>query len=420
MTAAAVAARSLGKRYPIGRARPHADSLRDALARRIRRTRQPSPGAATIWALQDASFDVVPGEVVGVVGRNGAGKSTLLKILSRITEPTTGSVALRGRVGSLLEVGTGFHPDLTGRDNVFLSAAMLGMDRRTVRDRFDAIVDFAGVAPFIDTPVKRYSSGMYLRLAFAVAAHLEPDVLLIDEVLAVGDAEFQKKCLGRMRHVSAEGRTVLFVSHNLPAVRTLCGRALLLERGRIAVDGPASEVVDRYLAAIGDAVAVRAWGPADAPGSDAMRLRAVAARAADGGALADLTTDTPFRIDIEYDVVQDEARVGLTIYLMDAEERCVFTTLNNREPRWYGRGMPRGTYRTSCAVPAGLLNNGVFTVWLNLFGPHFGGNELLRDVLRLEVGDGATLRHDYFGPFLGVVRPDCAWTTAAFEVAHAE
>jgi lipopolysaccharide transport system ATP-binding protein len=417
MTVAAITTYALGKRYRLGAAPRRSDSLRDAIAQFVRRgARAREDGGATIWALRDVSFEIATGEVVGVIGRNGAGKSTLLKILSRITEPSAGWATVRGRVGSLLEIGTGFHPDLTGRDNVFLSAAMLGMDRRAVRSRFAEIVEFAGVAAFIDTPVKRYSSGMYLRLAFAVAAHLETENLIVDEVLAVGDAEFQKKCLGRMRRVSEEGRTVLFVSHNLPAIRALCPRALRLDGGRVVADGCATDVVDRYLAEADAAVLVREWAVAsEAPYSDLVRLRRVAARTAAGEPLRDLTTDAPFRVDIEYDVVRASARVGLTIYLMDAEERCVLTTLNNREPCWYGRPMPCGTYRTSCSVPGGLLNNGTFAIWVNLFGPNFSDNHLVRDVLRLEVGDGATLRHDYFGPFLGSVRPDLAWATEAME-----
>ncbi|HEY7087271.1 MAG TPA: ABC transporter ATP-binding protein, partial [Tepidisphaeraceae bacterium] len=200
-----------------------------------------------LWALKDVSFDVRPGEVLGIVGRNGAGKSTLLKVLSRITQPTRGRVEMRGRVGSLLEVGTGFHPELTGRENIYLNGAVLGMTRREIQARFDEIVAFAEVERFLDTPVKRFSTGMYMRLAFAVASHLEPEILIVDEVLAVGDAQFQKKCLGRMSEVSREGRTVLFVSHNMSAIKSLCTRGVLVGDGRIAHDGGVDEVVNRYL-----------------------------------------------------------------------------------------------------------------------------------------------------------------------------
>jgi lipopolysaccharide transport system ATP-binding protein len=251
-----ITAQGIGKQYRLGRAAARHDSLRDALVglatapvRNFRRLR--GQGAAadvdTFWALRDVSFEVHRGDVVGVVGRNGAGKSTLLKVLSRITEPTVGRAIMRGTVGSLLEVGTGFHPDLTGRENIYLNGAILGMDRRYVENMFDEIVDFAGVAQFVDTPVKRYSSGMYLRLAFAVAAHLEPDVLIVDEVLAVGDAAFQRKCLGKMHDVGRGGRTVLFVSHNMSAVASLCTRGIVMAGGRVAFDGDVTGAVRTYL-----------------------------------------------------------------------------------------------------------------------------------------------------------------------------
>jgi lipopolysaccharide transport system ATP-binding protein len=240
----------LSKRYRLGQL--NAGSLREEADLFLRRLRGAAPpkSEADFWALRDVSFQVQPGEVVGVIGRNGAGKSTLLKILSRVTEPTSGEVRIRGRVASLLEVGTGFHPELTGRENIYLNGAILGMTRAEIAAKFDEIVDFSGVEQFIDTPVKRYSSGMYVRLAFAVAAHLEPEILVVDEVLAVGDAEFQKKCLGKMQEVSGrDGRTVLFVSHNMAAVKELCTRALLVESGRVLLDGSSDDVVGRYLSA---------------------------------------------------------------------------------------------------------------------------------------------------------------------------
>jgi ABC-type polysaccharide/polyol phosphate transport system ATPase subunit len=268
MSETVIRAEDLGKRYRIGAARRH-NTLRDALASgppalvrsltaRLGRTAS-GRGAETIWALQRVSFAVQRGAAVGVVGSNGAGKSTLLKVLSRITEPTTGWAEIHGRVGSLLEVGTGFHSELTGRENVYLSGAILGMRRAEIRRRFDEIVAFAEVAKFIDTPVKHYSSGMYLRLAFAVAAHLEPEILLVDEVLAVGDAAFQKRCLGKMGDVAREGRTVLFVSHNLNAVQRLCPRCLLLEGGELAAFGPTAQVVARYLTSHAGTTAPGEW-----------------------------------------------------------------------------------------------------------------------------------------------------------------
>ncbi len=246
---------NLGKRYHIGAAgipvmryATLRDSLERALRARFGKGEDHSGNGQTIWAIREVTFDVMPGEVVGIIGKNGSGKSTLLKILSRITEPTTGRVDLYGRVGSLLEVGTGFHPDLTGRENIYLNGAILGMKRREIERQFDTIVDFAEVGKFIDTPVKHFSSGMYVRLAFAVAAHLNPDILIVDEVLAVGDGAFQKKCLGKMEEVTQGGRTVLLVSHSMAMICQLCKKVLLLKDGKVIKQGPAKEVVDYYSA----------------------------------------------------------------------------------------------------------------------------------------------------------------------------
>jgi lipopolysaccharide transport system ATP-binding protein len=271
MTSTAIHVEQLGKRYRITRAAARHATLGDALAhwlrtplRNLQRLRRLSrfdgaDGADVLWALRDVSFQVREGDALGIVGRNGAGKSTLLKVLTGITDPTTGFADVAGRVGSLLEVGTGFHPELSGRDNVYLNGAILGMDRRYIERKFDEIVEFAGVLPFIDTPVKKYSSGMRLRLAFAVAAHLEPEILIIDEVLAVGDAEFQKKCIGRMDAVAREGRTVLLVSHDLTIVQRLCTRCVLLQSGRLVADGGTNEVIARYLAEGPDQVMPGRW-----------------------------------------------------------------------------------------------------------------------------------------------------------------
>jgi len=255
MTTPAIKAEGLSKLYRLEHGAPGSKTFRDLLTdmataplRRFRQIRGSDVTMEDFWAVQDVSFEIQPGEVIGIIGRNGAGKSTLLKILSRIVEPTRGQVTLRGRVASLLEVGTGFHPELTGRENIYLNGSILGMKKREIDAQFDEIVAFAEIERFLDTPVKRYSSGMYVRLAFAVAAHLQPEILIVDEVLAVGDADFQKKCLGKMREVSSgSGRTVIFVSHNMGAVATLCGRALLLERGRVVAEGPSSDVVEKYL-----------------------------------------------------------------------------------------------------------------------------------------------------------------------------
>src|SRR6188508_439786 len=268
---------NLSKQYTIGAKTEPYSTLRESIVRAARKPidmvrRNGKAENTKFWALKDVNFDVMPGEVVGIIGRNGAGKSTLLKVHSRITEPTTGRVELYGRVGSLLEVGTGFHPELTGRENIFLNGAILGMRREEISKKFDEIVDFAEIEEFLDTPVKRYSSGMYVRLAFAVAAHLEPEILVVDEVLAVGDAQFQKKCLGKMGEVARGGRTVLFVSHNMSAINRLCSRGVLLDAGRVVFDGPAVNATAAYLHGAGERGAGQEWSPDQAPGSDSVKL----------------------------------------------------------------------------------------------------------------------------------------------------
>jgi lipopolysaccharide transport system ATP-binding protein len=267
---AAVTARGVGKRYALGERGGSYDLLTDRLARMARR--EPRPERKEFWALRDIEFDVAEGETFGIIGHNGAGKSTLLKILSRVTVPTAGEIDLHGRVGALLEVGTGFHPELTGAENIYLNGAILGMRRKEVASRFDEIVEFAEVEKFIGTPVKRYSSGMFLRLAFAVAAHLEPEILIVDEVLSVGDLAFQEKCLGRMRTVAGEGRTVLFVSHNLAAVSTLCNRSMLLSGGRKVTEGPSEAVIREYVRSIREGGWVRLADREDREGSGELRF----------------------------------------------------------------------------------------------------------------------------------------------------
>lgn len=254
MSELAIQVENLGKRYQLGAQQKRYPTLREALTERAKHllASRPSEAETTLWALRQVSFNIRPGEVVGIIGRNGAGKSTLLKLLAHITHPSEGRIILNGRVGSLLEVGTGFHPELTGRDNIYLNGAILGMSRAEIRRKFDEIVAFAEIEKFLDTPVKRYSSGMYVRLAFAVAAHLEPEILVVDEVLSVGDAAFQLKCMGKMKDVSEQGRTVLFVSHNLQAVTSLCERGIILSAGQLVFDGAASEAVAQYLVGSGN------------------------------------------------------------------------------------------------------------------------------------------------------------------------
>lgn len=309
---------NLSKRFRIGASRNGSyqyRTLRESITggltaagrRLFRRSQTNNKKAQDFWALRDVSFSVEPGEVVGVIGHNGAGKSTLLKVLSRITRPTAGEVRLRGRVGSLLEVGTGFHPELTGRENIFLNGSILGMARREVQQKFGQIVEFAEIGEFLDTPVKRYSSGMYTRLAFAVASHLEPEILIVDEVLAVGDAQFQQKCLGKMGEVSRSGRTVLFVSHTMTAVKSLCTRGILLQKGRVALDGDVDEVVDAYLTA-GTDMALTGIIPEDAPRiSDSpgeARFRSVQVTNLSGEPTNQLYFGQPFQVRFVCDVLK--------------------------------------------------------------------------------------------------------------------
>lgn len=422
----AIRVEGVGKRYVLGRAldpyRTLREALMDATSGAVRKAgallgrRGDAAEGPEFWALRDVSFEVARGEAIGLVGGNGAGKSTLLKVLSRITAPTTGRAEIRGRVGSLLEVGTGFHPDLSGRENVYLNGAILGMRRAEIGRKFDEIVAFAEVEQFIDTPVKRYSSGMYLRLAFAVAAHLEPEVLLVDEVLAVGDAAFQKKCLGKMGDVTAEGRTVLFVSHNMAAVQSLCARAVWLRHGQVVESGPTRRVISRYLQAAQQSVTEQSWPVADsAPGSDVVRLRRVAVVVDEGADGEDnaggITTRTAFRLEFEYWNLKPGARVNLSLHVYNEQGAMVFNALPTTEQEWQGRAFPVGLFRDVCHVPGDLLNDGTYRVELMVV--HDDANIVLRldDVLVFEVADSAELRGGWYGRWEGVVRPMLRWTT---------
>jgi lipopolysaccharide transport system ATP-binding protein len=416
-----IRAEGLGKEYRLGR-RPTHDTLRDALTSGVRELlgrlaghrgggpRGEGPNPDRLWALRDVSFEVRRGEVVGIIGRNGAGKSTLLKILSLVTTPTTGQAWLRGRLGSILEVGTGFHGELTGRENIQLSGSILGMRRAEIAARFDEIVAFAEVERFIDTPVKRYSSGMYLRLAFAVAAHLEPEILLVDEVLAVGDAAFQKKCLGKMRDVAQRDRTVLFVSHNLVAVESLCGRALWLQDGRITHDGPATSVVSRYVQSVSTAVTERAWPRAEgAPSADGVRLRRLRVRPADDAPSAHLAVNRPFVIECEYDNEGNGAlRVHLELY--DEKDLLLFDVGPPLEPDGAMPPSPSGLLRTVCHVPGDLLNDGRHRVAVTILRNHV---PILRhaEALVFDLQDVSEGRGGWYEKWPGAIRPRLRWDT---------
>lgn len=386
----------LGKRYRLG-------ELRERWGRR--------PGRY-LWALRDVSFEMRQGESLALIGRNGAGKSTLLKILARIAVPTEGRALVRGRVASLLEVGTGFHPELTGRENIFLNGAILGMSRAEIRRKFDDIVAFSGVGPFIDTPVKRYSSGMHVRLGFAVAAHLEPDILVVDEVLAVGDAAFQKKCLGTMDAAARQGRTILFVSHNLHAVRSLCRRALLLENGRVLQDGPVQEVVDAYLRRVddvpGDTAEVQ-WPAEQAPGDEATRLLAVRVRNAQGAVSYHQYLDEPVTLEMEFSVQRAGLCVNASFHVYNHQDVCLFATADFHRPDWEDRPLAPGRYRASCRIPAHFLNEGLHRVSAIVVQERKYFPARRDKVVAFVVHDRGELRQGYTGVWIGAVRPVLPW-----------
>ncbi|MEO5842923.1 MAG: polysaccharide ABC transporter ATP-binding protein [Acidimicrobiales bacterium] len=338
----------VSKRYRLG----ERHNLRESLTAMARLRR---PSSLDLWSLRDVTFTVPDGDSLGIVGRNGAGKSTILKILMRITAPTVGASRTRGRVAALLEVGTGFHPELTGRENVFLNGAVLGMSRADTLRRFDDIVTFAGIEQFLDTPVKRYSSGMYLRLAFAVAAHLEPDILIVDEVLAVGDAEFQRKCLGRMSEAEREGRTVVFVSHDLSSLTRLCRRAIWLESGRVRQDGPAPEVVSDYLAA--GFVATEVGGQHFA-NRGSVELREVRVVAAFGAEDRPLMREDPLEVIVKFEVHAEVSGLDLAIFIVTANGvRVLDEVLSDSIHEQFSAG----PHEVSMALPA-VLNVGRHTV----------------------------------------------------------
>ncbi len=421
----AIRVEGLGKQYQIG-ARPALystlrESLTTAFMGPFRQLTASGSGSdkndrvETIWALKDVSFEVKEGEVLGVIGRNGAGKSTLFRILSRITEPTEGHVKIRGRVGALLEVGTGFHPDLTGRENIYLNGAILGMKKTAIDRKFDEIVAFAEVEKFIDTPVKHFSSGMRVRLAFGVAAHLGPGVLIVDEVLAVGDAAFQRKCLNKMEDVGSHGRTVLFVSHNMPAITRLCGRAVLFDGGKIMADGPPHEVVSQYLNTGVDTSAVREWpDPATAPGSAVVRLCAVRVRTEDGRISATVDIRKSVAIEMEYEVLQPGCIFHPHFSLHNQDGVNLFTA-HDVDPAWRGRRRPPGRYFSTGWIPGNFFNEGILyvcpcmrTLQPNAF--HFGE----RDAVAFQVVDSPerdTARGDYPESVPGSLRPLLKWET---------
>jgi lipopolysaccharide transport system ATP-binding protein len=369
------------------------------------------------WALQDVSFEVQKGEVLGVIGRNGAGKSTLLKVLSRVTTPTKGMVKLKGRVASLLEIGTGFHAELAGRENIYLNGAILGMSKAEVRRKFDEIVDFSGLEKFIDTPVKRYSSGMYVRLAFAVAAHLEPEILFVDEVLAVGDVEFQKKCLGKMEDVAKEGRTILFVSHNMSAIRSLCRRTVLLDKGRLLMDSDTGEVVTYYLGQnlVEGAVASSEQIEARMEGlirrnNPFLRIREIALLDSSGVARKSFDSDEDIIVSVTFECFQQIPQVYIRVSVVDENANPILESLNLDDPSMsqQSRQLAPGIYNASCVFPRNTFGGRQFFLTVHLVymkTEHIFVSKILEfDVMFKGYNNIYVPNYDVF------IRPQLSWT----------
>jgi lipopolysaccharide transport system ATP-binding protein len=416
-------AQAIGKLYHIGSSRQDYSTLRDAVVRAAKRPieRIRHPGAAghrseELWALRDISFEIEQGQSVGVIGRNGAGKSTLLKILSGITELSEGRLSIRGRVGSLLEVGTGFHPELTGRENIWLNAAILGMTRKEVRSRFDEIVEFAEISKFLDTPVKRYSSGMYVRLAFAVAAHLEPEILVVDEVLAVGDVAFQKKCLGKMHDVAGEGRTVLFVSHNMGAITRLCRRGLWLDQGRLVRADSAERIVAAYLSAGSEGGGERRWQDDEtAPGGADVRLRAVRVLNDEGEVVSTVDMRKDVYVEIDYHLFREFDRLRVTLRLLTMDGTIVLATTDRADEAWRDKPRPPGDYTDRCVLPGGLLNATAYTIAVYSDIPFVRSLYRCDNAVTFTVENTGSTVGEHGEPWPGAVKPELPWTVTRNE-----
>jgi lipopolysaccharide transport system ATP-binding protein len=424
MTDAVIKVSSLGKQYRIGGASKPYKTIRESVTdlalspfRKIKASLTKVDDSDTFWALKDVNFEVNRGEVVGIIGRNGAGKSTLLKILSRITEPTEGQVEIDGRVGSLLEVGTGFHPELTGRENIYLNGAILGMKRTEIARKFDEIVAFAETEKFLDTPVKFYSSGMYTRLAFAVAAHLEPEILIVDEVLAVGDAQFQKKCMGKMGEVAKHGRTVLFVSHNMGALVNLCPRAIWLSSGKLALDGKSSEVVGAYIRSGRQDSGEVTWpDPVTAPGTDKVKILAVRVTSK-GETTGDVDISDDVEIQVDFFNARDDARLNASIHLLDSTGGCILASANwlgasaSSDP-FSGKTYRRGMYRSVCRLPGNFLNDGMYGINAFVLTDVTNIEVAVPEALTFRVHESGAMRKEYGAMWIGAIRPRLDWNTS--------
>lgn len=422
---------NLSKKYILGHQREKGyTTLRDSIANGAKDLLKPfqrhgksqgaDPTAEEFWALKDVSFEIKQGDRVGIIGRNGSGKSTLLKILSRITEPTTGRISIKGRVASLLEVGTGFHPELTGRENIYLNGAILGMSKVEIKNKFDEIVTFAEIEKFLDTPVKRYSSGMYVRLAFAVASHLEPEILIVDEVLAVGDAKFQKKCLRKLGEGTKDGRTTLFVSHNLLAVENLCDRVVWMNNGEIAGRGNSRQVIHDYIQASLSTAVERVWTEADALGTKEVRLHRVAVcpdrpHSSTQGAIesdiSSITVHTSLLLEFEYWNFDPTAHLSVSLGLYNAHDILIFDIASPFEPEWQQNPSAAGLLRTVCHIPGDFLNDGLHRIDLVISRNHI---PVIKEseALLFQVQDGSVAeRGGWYGKWPGVIRPMFEWET---------
>jgi len=380
---------------------------------------QLEPDHEMLWALRNVSFEIKQGETVAVIGRNGAGKSTLLKILSRITLPSEGEIKIKGRISSLLEVGTGFHPELTGRENIYLNGSIMGMKRADISHKLDQIVEFSGVSQFIDTPVKRYSSGMYMRLAFSVAAHLDPDILIVDEVLAVGDLNFQRKSLGKMEEVAQSGRTVILVSHNLYTLKQFAQRAILLNSGKIELDDKAESVIAAYSGESPEApklIAEKIWAIEDtAPGNNIARLDRVVIKNQKNIPSTKLFSGENISVEIDTWNQIDSAKLSNTIVLYNEDGEIVFSTISNHDKKWHGQQRKIGLYRSICQIPANFLSPGLYGITVIICTNGYSDFFQADNVIRFEVTDSGDVRGDFIGGYSGIVRPLLEWKTFLVE-----
>jgi lipopolysaccharide transport system ATP-binding protein len=414
MSEYAIRAENIGKRYRLGETVSNYSTFRESVTQWLRRPQQGigQDNKDDLWALRNLNFEVQQGEVLGIIGRNGAGKSTLLKVLSRVTEPTEGYAEIRGRVGSLLEVGTGFHPELTGRENIFLNGAILGMKRSEIGAKFDEIVDFSEVEQFIDTPVKRYSSGMYLRLAFAVAAHLEPEILVVDEVLAVGDAEFQRKCIGKMSDVAQQGRTVLFVSHNMSAILRLTQDTMVIEKGKMVLRAPTAQAVDFYLSQGFSEAGSRHWDADEVPASAGpFHPQVLRVCNAQGQETSTVRSVEPCSIEVEYEL--DEPITGLRVglYLMSTRGEYILTSFDTDDPGRFEQMTirPAGRYVSRCTIPADILNEGRYVIGMNASSFRIRSYFYDERAMAFNVDAAGAPGTHWPEPRLGPVRPRLEW-----------